>query len=210
MYCSKCGNQIPDGTKVCQSCAQTPKGKLFTAPGKASKSYAAVFSALLVFPALICVAIDVAVDRYDYWFGYVLGALLVTWVIAVFPVLGITPPAITALVTLSTITGYIYYILSKSGKMDNLPEFILPMFALTAFFISLDTALIGKKVKGLHAVSLLALEAVIYLISWEVILDKVKTGAIELGWSLIISCIFISIIAVAEAFAYVRRLNKKQ
>lgn len=214
MYCSNCGNKIPDGTTVCSNCnptvvSQGKKGSLKT-PGKLSKSYAALFTAFLVFPAAISVAVDVAFDRYDYWFGYVVGALLVTWTVSVLPVLRITPPAVTALICFGTITGYVYFVLSKTDWFDWLPEFILPMFVLTAAFVALDSALIGsKKIKGLHIISLVSAEAVIYLVAWEVIIDQLKNGAIDLGWSLILSCGFISVIAVIEAFAYIGKINKK-
>lgn len=219
MYCSKCGKQLPEGTTFCSDCdpvvvnqvqPEPQKESFFKVPGKGSKSYAALFTALLVFPATICTAIDIAFDKYDYWFGYVVGALLVTWVIAVLPVLRITPPAVTAMICFGSIICYTYYIMSKTNFFDWLPEFLLPMMILTAAFISLDVALIGgKKIKGLHIFSLLSLECAVYLISWEVILDNLKFGEIDLGWSLILSCGFISVVAVLEAFSYVGRINKK-
>lgn len=219
MYCSNCGSKIPDGTTVCPNCtpidvnperSEKNKVNFFKAPGKGSKSYAALFTAFLVFPASICIAIDLAFDKYDYWFGYVVGALLVTWVISVLPVLRITPPAVTALLCFGSITCYVYYIMSKTDWFDWLPEFIMPMFILTAAFVAIDSALIGsKKIKGLHIISLLALECAIYLVSWEVIIDQLKYGSIDLGWSLILSCGFISVIAVLEAFNYVGKINKK-
>ncbi|MBQ2904729.1 MAG: hypothetical protein IJE48_10060 [Clostridia bacterium] len=219
MYCSKCGKQLPEGVTVCNDCEpvvvtqvhpQPEKESFFKAPGKGSKSYAALFTALLVFPATICTAIDIAFDKYDYWFGYVVGALIVTWVIAVLPVLRITPPAVTAMICFGSIICYTYYIMSKTEWFDWLPEFMLPMFILTAAFIALDVALIGgKKIKGLHVISLLSLECALYLVSWEVIVDNMKYGTIDLGWSLILSCGFISVIAVLEAFSYVGRINKK-
>ena len=218
MYCSKCGKQLPEGTTVCTDCTpvevphvqpEEVKKPFFKAAGKLSKSYAALYTALLVFPASICTAIDLSFHKYDYWFGYVVGALIVTWVISVLPVLNITPPAVTALICFGSIVCYVYYILSKTDWFDWLPEFMLPMFILTAAFIAIDIAVIGKKVKGLHILSLLSLESAIGLICWEVIVDNLKRGEIELGWSLIISCGFISVIAVLEAFSYIGRLNKK-
>ena len=219
MYCSKCGKQLPEGTTVCPDCTvveavpvqpESKKESLFKAPGKGSKSYAALFTALLVFPATICTAIDIAFDKYDYWFGYVVGALVVTWVISVLPVLKITPPAVTALICFGSVICYTYYIVSKTGWFDWLPKFLLPMFILTAAFIAIDVALIGsKKITGLHILSLLSLECALYLISWEVILDNIKFGTIDLGWSLILSCGFISVVAVLEAFSYVGKINKK-
>lgn len=222
MYCSNCGKQLPDGVTVCSDCNPAPhvqaekvetvkeKTPIFRAPGKGSKSYAALFTALLVFPATICTAIDIAFDKYDYWFGYVVGALIVTWVIAVLPVLKITSPAITALICFGTIIGYTYFIMSKTEFFNWLPKFLLPIYILTAAFIALDVALIGgKRITGIRTISLLALECAIYLISWEVIFDNAKYGSIDLGWSLILSCGFISIVAVIEAFNYIGKINKK-
>ena len=221
MYCSKCGRQLPDGTVNCPDCdpivvntqpqAQTQTKEPFFKPaGKGSKSFAALFTALLVFPATICTAIDLAFDRYDYWFGYVVGALIVTWVIAVLPVLKITSPAVTALICFGTIIGYTYFIMSKTEFFNWLPKFLLPIYILTAAFIALDVALIGgKKITGLRTISLLSLECALYLIGWEVVYDNAKFGSIDLGWSLILACGFISVVAVLEAFSYIGRINKK-
>ena len=222
MYCSNCGKQLPDGVTVCSDCNPAPqvqaervepvkeRNPFFKAPGKGSKSYAALFTALLVFSATICTAIDIAFDKYDYWFGYVVGALIVTWVIAVLPVLKITSPAITALICFGTIIGYTYFIMSKTEFFNWLPKFLLPIYVLTAAFIALDVALIGgKKITGIRTISLLALECALYLIGWEVVYDNAKFGSIDLGWSLILSCGFISVVAVIEAFSYIGRINKK-
>lgn len=217
MYCSKCGRQLPDGTVNCPDCdpivinsqPQT-KEPFFKPAGKGSKSYAALFTALLVFPATICTAIDLAFDKYDYWFGYVVGALIVTWVIAVLPVLKITPPFVTAFICFGSIVGYTLYIAYKSGHFEWLSGFILPMFILTAAFIAADVSLIGsKRIKGLHIFSLLSLECAIYLVCLEATLDNAFNGVVDLKWSLILACGFVSVVAVLEAFSYIGRINKK-
>ena len=220
MYCSKCGKQLPDGTVNCPDCdpiiinpqpqSKPQREPFFKPAGKGSKSYAALFTALLVFPATICTAIDLAFDKYDYWFGYVVGALIVTWVIAVLPVLKITPPFATAMICFASIVGYTIYIAYKSGHFEWLSGFILPMFILTAAFIATDVSLIGsKRIKGLHILSLLSLECAIYLVCLEATLDNAFNGVVDLKWSLIVACGFISVIAVLEAFSYIGRINKK-
>lgn len=223
MYCSKCGRQIPDGASSCPECGAVPQVEVqqineqpvngkeprIKAPGKGSRSYAAIFTALLVFPASICVAVDLVFDRYDYWFGYVLGALIVTWVIAVLPVLRITPPLVTGLICFASIVLYVSYIVGKTGHFMWLSKFMLPMFILTAAFIAMDAALIGRKIKGLHILSFLCAQAMIYIIALEAIIDNASLGAINLRWSLIVACGFISAIAVIEAFSYVGRINRK-
>lgn len=218
MFCSKCGTQLPEGSSVCPKCSQTETApaeqkenkKIFNAPGKGAKSYAAIFTALLVFPASICTAIDLVFDKYDYWFGYVVGALAVVWVLSVFPILRITPPLVTALICFGSIMCYVFYIASKTGHFIGFSKVALPMFVLTAFFIALDVALIGgQKIRGLHIFSFLSLESALYLICLEATLDNLWHGAIDLKWSVITACGFISVIAVLEAFSYVGRINRK-
>jgi hypothetical protein len=215
MYCSKCGKEIPSGAAYCPDCGpdnapETEKKSLFRMPGKGSKSYAALVTAFMVFPASICVAIDVAFDRYDYWFGYVVGALIVAWVVTVLPVLKVTPPVVTALICFGSIIGSTYYLMSKTDMFNWLPEFVLPLFILAAAFVALDISLIGGgKIKGLHIFSMLALECAAFLVSWEVAWDNFRRGTIDLQWSLILACGFISVIAVIEAFNYVFKINKK-
>lgn len=219
MYCSKCGKEIPEGAAYCPDCgpdkekSEAVSGGLknmFNAPSKFGKSYAAIVTALLVFPATICVAIDFVFHRHDYWCDYVVGALLVFWVIAVFPAMKITKPVVTSVIVFGSIIGYVYYIAYKSGNMGWLSNFILPMLILTAAFIALDASLIGgKRIKGLHIFSLLSLEAAAYLVCLEATIDNWINGAVELRWSVIIACGFISVIAVIEAFSYVGRINKK-
>ncbi len=222
MYCSNCGKQLPDGVTVCSDCNPAPqvqaekvesvkeKTPVFKMPSKGSRSYAALFTALLVFPATICTAIDLAFDKYDYWFGYVVGAIIVTWVLAVLPVLKITSPFVTALICFGAIVGYTFFIAGKTGHFEWLSQFALPMFILTAAFIAMDVALIGaKRIKGLHVLSLLSGQAAIYLVALEATIDNLINGAIDLKWSLILACGFISIIAVLEAFSYIGRINKK-
>ena len=218
MYCSKCGRQLPEGVTVCPDCSgDAPQVKaekvsepVLIAPGKFSKSYAAIFTALLVFPASICIAVDLVFDKYDYWFGYVVGALAVVWVLSVFPILRITPPLVTALICFGSIMCYVFYIASKTGHFIGFSKVVLPMFVLTAFFIALDVALIGgQKIRGLHIFSFLSLECALYLICLEATLDNLWHGAIDLKWSVIAACGFISVIAVMEAFSYVGRINRK-
>lgn len=216
MFCSNCGSQLPDGANACPSCGTVTnnapvanKKSPLKAPGKGAKSYAAIFTALLVFPSTLCIALDLSFDKYDYWFGYVVGALLCVWVCAVLPVLKITPPAVTALACFTVIVGYVFFIANKTGHFVWLYKLLLPMFILSAAFIAIDVALIGDKVKGLHIFSLLSGEACLWIIALEATLDNLAKGTVELGWSLIISCAFISVIAVFEAFSYVGRLNKK-
>lgn len=225
MYCQNCGTQIPDGAAACPKCGIAPnaaytaaqqqvqpadtKKKKIKGPDKKAKSYAAIFTALLVFPSTLCIAIDLSFDRTT-WAGYVVGALLVLWVCAVLPVLNITPAPVTAILCFVSIVGYVFFVLHKVGKVSWLYQVVLPLVVLGAALLAAAIALISsKKLQGLHILSFLSAEAVVFLISLEAVFDNFKSGTIDLRWSLIISCAFVSIIAVFEAFSYIGRLNKK-
>lgn len=221
MYCSHCGTEIPEGVSACPGChasvtsapaeaaAPAEKKKFFNEPSKKSKSFAAIFTALLVFPATLSVAIDLSFTRTT-WAGYVVGAMLVIWVCTVLPALKITPAPVTAIICFMAIVGYVFFIIQKIGIATWLYQAFLPMFVLAAALFAAAVALISSKtVKGLHIFSLLSAEAVIYLVALEATLDNFRHGFVDLRWSLIISCAFISVIAVFEAFSYIGRINKK-
>ena len=158
MICNKCGSNVPDGNAFCGQCGtplpgyqqqprpqqtapqrrakpaeapvevKTEKEKFFKKPGKGSKSFAAIMTALMVFPATFCVAIDAAIPAFDNWWSlYVVGALLTAWVVIVFPALDVTPAPITALVCFFAVVGYIFYIAGRLGKLKGLYEFALPL-----------------------------------------------------------------------------------
>ncbi len=226
MNCTNCGNPIPAGNTFCGNCG-TPvgsnpnpapvqpaqpnqRGSFFRTPGKSSKSFAAIATALMVFPASICGVIDLLFHRNDGWCLYVIGALIVAWMVAVYPALNITPAPVTALISFFSVVAYLVFVLGKVGIAEKLYKILLPLLILMAVFIAIDSSLAGAgKLKGLHGVSLLSLEGVIYMIAIEATLDNANRGAIDLRWSLIMACFFVSAIAIAEAISYVIRINKK-
>ncbi|MBQ3045994.1 MAG: zinc ribbon domain-containing protein [Clostridia bacterium] len=219
MYCPKCGKQLAEGSTVCVDCGPVintvqkeykPKKKFFNAPGKAAKSYAAIFSACLVFPASICTVIDFLVHRHDYWFDFVVGALLLAWVVFVYPVLGVTRPAVNGVIIFCSIMAYTLYVSYRTGQEEWITQFAMPLILLTAGMIALDVSLIGgKHIKGFHIVSLLAIESAVYFVALEAMVDNLFKNSIELKWSIIIACLFVSVVAFAEAFSYVGRINRK-
>ena len=212
MFCPKCGKQLPpDG--ICPDCNtveatpvkfEKPSRK---GPGNGARSYAAIFTALLVFPTSLCVAIDLSFHRYDFWFGYVVGAALVTWVCAVLPILNITPAPVTALICFASVIGYIFYILMKTGHVDWLFNRALPLLILFAVFVALDTAMISsKKFDWLAVLSAISFEIGVYIIAIEATYTRSFTN---LHWSPIVACGFISVAAVFLAFSYIGKLGKK-
>ncbi len=233
MFCNKCGNLIPDGNAFCGVCgtpvptaapqqaysapAPTPaaapqekKRGFLKNPGKGSKSFAAIVTALMVFPATFCVALDMVFQRSDGWCLYVVGALIAAWMVIVYPALNITPAPVTALISFFSVVAYIGFVAGRLGFFERLYKVALPLMVLAAIFIAIDSALIGAgKLKGLHAFSLVSLEGALYLVAIEATVDNLVAGEVNLRWSLIVSCFFVSAIALFEAINYVVKVNKK-
>ncbi|MBO5858375.1 MAG: zinc ribbon domain-containing protein [Clostridia bacterium] len=232
MFCKNCGAQIPSGNAFCGNCGApaqqsnpnnatpvnaTPvqsssnnNGGFFKMPSKGSKGFAAIASALMVLPASLCGVIDLLVHRNDGWSFYVIGALMVMWMVTVYPVLNITPAPVTAMISFFSVVAYILFVIGRIGFAERLYKIVVPLLILLAVFVAIDSALAGAgKLKGLHAVSLISLEGVLYLMAVEATIDNLATGEINLRWSLILACFFVSAIALAEAVNYVIRINKK-
>lgn len=220
MQCPNCNSIIPDNSKFCGNCgadlASPPTKKenksfaFFKGPTDGAKGYAAVMSALMVFPAALCIALDLVFHKNDGWCTYVVGALIVTWIVSVFPALRITPAPVTALICLFSVLSYVAYIIGKTGQIFWFYKVGLPLFILAALFISIDAALIGSgKLKGLHLLSVVSVEIAVYLIAIEATVDMLLFNMVTIRWSAIVSCFFISAVALFEAFQYVIRLMKK-
>lgn len=226
MFCNKCGSKVPEGNSFCGACG-TPvpvqvnyqpveqpdkkeKGGFLKMPGKGSKSFAAIMTALMVFPATFCVALDMVLQRSDGWCLYVVGALLAAWMVIVYPALNITPAPVTALISFFSVVGYIFFVIGRLGFLEKVYKIALPLMILAAVFIALDSALIGAgKLKGLHAFSFVSLQCAVYLLAIEATYDNLLWGEINLRWSLIVGCFFVSAIALFEAINYVVKINKK-
>ncbi len=238
MFCNKCGNAVPEGNSFCGVCgapvaAQQPnppkytaapsdaykpveeapkngRENFFKAPGRGSKSFAAIMTALMVFPATLCVAIDMVFQRSDGWCLYVVGALLAAWMVIVYPALNVTPAPVTALISFFSVIGYIFFVIGRLGYLEAIYKTALPLMILAAVFIALDSSLIGAgKLKGMHAFSFISLQCAVYLVAIEATIDNLKRGEIDLRWSLIFGCFFVSAIALFEAVNYVIKINKK-
>ncbi len=213
LYCTKCGSQLTDDG-LCPTCntvvaepAKPEEKKKLRGPEPGARNYAAIFTALLVFPASLCTAVDLSFHRYDFWFGYVVGAILVVWVCAVLPVLNITPAPITALICFVSIVGYVFYVLMKTGHIEWLFQRALPLFILFAVFVAIDVAMISsRKIDHLAILSAISFEIGVYIIAIEATYTK---SLANLHWSPILACGFISVSAIFIAFSYIGKSNKK-
>ena len=99
MYCVKCGVELADTEKVCPLCATAvyhpdisqPEGSaLYPADRlpparKLSRGYHIVAAAAFLLPLLLVLMADLQENRTVTWSGYVIGALLVSYVCVVLP-----------------------------------------------------------------------------------------------------------------------------
>ncbi len=222
MYCQNCGTELPE-SGVCPNCNPSfpqpkPEKKQEEKPAekkqkqpfrlnRQTRSYAAILSALLVFPSSLSIAIDLSFHRYDFWFGYVVGALFVVWVCAVLPVLKVFPAPVNAVICFASVLGYTAYVVNKTGHLEWLLQRALPLFVLFAVFVSLDVMLISsKKANALAILSAISFEIGIYLVAIEA---TYRMSLKTLHWSPILACGFVSVGAVFLAFAYIGKANKK-
>lgn len=219
MLCPYCKKEIPDASKFCPNCGsvivveEAPKKKrsIVKGPSDGGKGFAAIATALMVFPATLSVAIDLVFHRSDGWSAYVVGALIVAWICSVFPALRITPAPVSALIAMFSILAYISFIISKNAQLVWLYKVGLPLFILAAIFISVDAALLSSgKVKGLHFLSVLSVEIAVYLVAIEATVDTLLFNMVTLRWSIIVACFFISAVALFEAVQYALKLLKNR
>ncbi len=219
MICPNCGKVVPDNSSFCSGCGANlaapsssgEKKKFFKGPSNKSKGYAAIMTALMVFPATFCIAIDLIFTRHNGWCGYVVGALVVAWVLSVFPVLRVTPAPVTAMICLFTSLSYLAYIIGQTGHATWYYKVGVPLFVLGAIFISVDSALFGAgKLKGLHVLSVILIEMAVYLVAIEITVDNLLFDMVTIRWSAILACFFVSAVALTEAVSYVIRLSKKK
>lgn len=225
MYCTKCGAVLDENTGLCPVCsvnsAPAPAATVInTEPAKkkygfgnvtkTAKSYAAIFSALMVFPAMICTVVNLLGNSEKFWAGYVLGALAVAWVFLVLPVMRITPPAVTAVICFVTLSSYLLYIAKEAGFIGWYYSYAMPISLIICAMVCITSILVSKGLaKGIHLPALLSAETALFLICLEIIFDSNMFGFVELRWSLIAMCIFVSFSVICEAIAYVVKLNKK-
>lgn len=223
MFCTKCGAVVDEKTGVCPNCgaceraeekAEKPDAKKKLHLGKATKtakSYAVIFSAFMVFPAMICTVVNILNPGDKFWAGYVLGAIAVAWVFLVLPVLRVTPAPVTAGICFVVLALYLLYIAKMQGVISWYYSYAVPICAVICGMVALTTGLISKKIAtGIHIPALLSAEVGAFLIFIEILCDLNARGHIELRWSLITMCVFVSISVICEAVAYVVRLNSKK
>lgn len=129
MYCAKCGVALADTEAMCPLCGtrahpdirqqeETPlyPPQQYPAPQVSSWGVQIVLTTLFLMPLLICLQCDLLVSGGVTWSGYVAGALLVCYVIAVLPVWFRKPnPVVFVPCSFAAVGCYLLYISIATG-----------------------------------------------------------------------------------------------
>lgn len=220
MFCPKCGKEIDSSSVFCPHCSAqvnpsiTPDKKI--RPQKddnpRGKGFAAIVSALFVFPTLICLAFDyLSRDNQITWSAYVLGITMCLWMFIALPALKPKRPALTVSLCLGVISLYMAFLAYINHNAGIYVKYILPMVMMIIVSSAVLSLLISYNViKKEHIISAVCLQAGLLMIGFEILFDIRLRGTVNLRWSIITSVVAISAIALNEAISYSVRIGKKK
>ncbi len=247
MYCKFCGTQIDDNAVVCPACNSQLESSIGNAkaepvtksvePEKKSeklkmnlnpkaKGFAAVASALIAFPAFLCLVLDYvgppewiqslfpnrewAQAGIITWSAYLLGILMCTWMVVVLPAIKPKRPAITVCICLAIISLYLLFLAYINHSAGWYIDYVLPICLMLTVSSAIMSILMAYKIiPANHIFSALGIQASLLCVGFEVLFDINIRQAVNLRWSLIIAVAVIGTIVVYEAVSYAVRINKK-
>lgn len=190
------------------------------------KGYAAIATALMVFPTLICLVADYigppeflqswfpdsqwAQSGIITWSAYLLGAVMCLWMLFVLPAIKPKKPLTTILVCVAVIILYQFFLAYINNGTGLYVKYILPAGLLVTLSSAVLSILLAYRVipKG-HTPSAIAVEAAFVSVGLEILFDVQRTQQVDLRWSLIFATAAISIVGIFEAVSYAVRINKK-
>lgn len=240
MYCNNCGKKVDDGVAVCPECnTQLPSNFASTsAPAQKekrsvnpkAKGYAAIVSALLAFPMLVCLMMDylgapplvhrildifgVETELLEQgnmdWSLYLLGFFMCIWMAAVLPVLKPKYPAVTACCCLAVISLYMLLLGYINDGAEWYREWVLPIFLMITISSAIMSILISYKIiKGNHIATAIGVQIALLTVGFEIMSDMNIFGEVNLRFSLIAAVSIIGAIIIYEAINYTVKINKK-
>lgn len=199
MYCVKCGVKLADTEKQCPLCdtvvfhpeiareagvAMYPAGKNPAAPSKPIWPLI-IFSAAFLLPIFIVLLCDLQLNGALTWAGYVVGALITSYVILVLPMWFRNPnPVIFVPVGFATVALYVLYINFATGGDWFLP-FALPVTAGVCAIVTTAVALIRYVKRGkLYIFGGAFIAAGILTLLTEYLINYTFGFSRFIGWSL--------------------------
>ena len=219
LFCSKCGEKIikeempavtaepvENASGYAEEAAAPAEGvkeKFIKAPTKSGKSYAVIFTALTLLPAIFVLMIDYVANLAIDWPAtkYVVGALVVVWICSVLPVLRITPAPVTAIICFASVTMYAMFVIKEiNGSMEWFTVFALPLIMILAVFIGLDSALAANRVATAIMPGIVAGEAAIYSFIFGILWSHYYDDAVYMPRiSVVFACGFLMLAVILAA-----------
>lgn len=211
--------------------AEAPAGKKGKKPANPkARGYAAIASALLAFPTLICLVIDyLGAPTWVHWIFnfldinieqiqpghmdwslYFLGIIMCLWMAIVLPVIKPKKPAVTVCVCLAVISLYMVLLAYINSGATWYVQWVLPVFLMLTVSSAIMSILISYKIiKDKHIATAIGAQIALLAVGLEIVGDMNIYSAISLRWSLIASVTIVGIILVYESISYASRINKK-
>ncbi len=203
-------------------------GKKKAEVNKKSKGFAAIASALIVFPAILCLLIDYlgAPEFIQKWFpdlvpeflqtgnmfwsAYMIGFFMCVWMIVVLPILRPKRPAVTVCICLSVVSVYMLLLSYINDNVSWYDKFVLPISLMVIISSAIMTVLISYKIiKDGHVVTAIGAQIAMLIIATEALFDLNFKSQISLRGSLIMAVVIVGALLLYEAVYYTARLNKK-
>lgn len=162
MYCVNCGVRLADSEKKCPLCGVTvfhpdierPEGERlyppekYPAPQVNSRAAVIVLSTLFLMPAVITLLCDLQINGGVTWSGYVVGALIMSYVILVLPLWFREPnPVIFVPCGFAAVGLYLLYINLATGG-DWFLSFAFPVVGGIGLILTALSALLRYLRRG--------------------------------------------------------------
>lgn len=214
-YCVHCGVKLGEGEESCPLCgiksidplAQRKDSEVKAYPVhtpeqeiKRSVRYITALTALmLLFPALLCVLIDLTVNHALTWSRYAFLALILLFAAIVIPFLfkkhRVYVSTVTTIVMLNI---YLYFVEKFNGASDGwYVSIVLPLmlYALAVLLLIME-GYRREKLNKLTGIAVFFMGAAIGLIITEIMVSLRYMGSVSLLWSPIaaVPCVFISLL----------------
>ncbi|MEA4889801.1 MAG: zinc ribbon domain-containing protein [Clostridiaceae bacterium] len=218
-YCVNCGVELDKSEKYCPLCGVEVINPLQPYDEKAIRPYpkrldpinakinrqfiASILSIVFVFPALLCLAINLSLDSRLSWSLYVAGALVLAWTMVV-PFYLFRKPFLTGLFIPDLVALLLYLLLIATLQQDAnwYLTLALPLVLLTAGLVYLNAFLILHQIlRGfvIPAAILVSISLLVMGVEW--IVELFLYGFWRLGWSfyVLIPCLALAMVCLTIA-----------
>ena len=221
-YCVNCGVQLGESEKSCPLCGVSVQNPRRPFDPEAPRPYpqlaehfssrnerrhaAALFTVLLLLPAVICFAVNIIYNETVSWSLYVAGSSLMLWFFIVpLYLLEKSRLLFAAILDALALTGFLWLCATLTGGSWFVP-LALPITGMLLAGVIFLALLAARKL--MHRIYLGAVASLLtgaFLVGLEVVVDAYTTGAVRLDWSLYL---IPAVVLIAALFALVARKRR--